>query len=37
MSSNSPQPPNLENVEKGVKAVTSLTNTLTEFLFNEKN
>lgn len=32
MSSNSPQPPNLENVEKGVKAVTSLTNTLTEFL-----
>jgi hypothetical protein len=32
MSSNSPQPPDLDRVEKGFKAITSLTNTLTEFL-----
>ena len=32
MSANSPQPPDLDRVEKGFKAVTSLTNTLTEFL-----
>jgi tetratricopeptide (TPR) repeat protein len=32
MSSSAPEPPDLERVEKGFKAVTSLTNTLTEFL-----
>ncbi|MGH2414161.1 MAG: hypothetical protein ACRDEA_10815, partial [Microcystaceae cyanobacterium] len=32
MSSSAPQPPDLDRVEKGFKAVTSLTNTLTEFL-----
>ncbi len=32
MSSTSPQPPNLESVDKSLKAVTSLTNTLTEFV-----
>ncbi|MGB8701956.1 MAG: hypothetical protein WCD18_21275, partial [Thermosynechococcaceae cyanobacterium] len=32
MTSNSPQPPDLNRVEKGFKAVTGLTNTLTDFL-----
>jgi tetratricopeptide (TPR) repeat protein len=32
MSSSAPEPPDLERVEKGFKAVTSLTNTLIEFL-----
>lgn len=32
MRSNSPEPPDLDRVEKGFKAVTSLTNTLTDFL-----
>jgi hypothetical protein len=32
MSSNAPQPPNLDRIEKEFKGITSLTNTLTEFL-----
>ena len=32
MSSDSPQPPDLDRIEKGFKSVTSLTKTLTEFI-----
>lgn len=32
MSSSTPQPPNPDRVEKGLKTVTSLTSTLTEFV-----